>query len=103
MLDQKCRGAAELAGDREALQQARNEHGDWRENPNRVVDRHDGHQAGTDRHDDDRQQHGGAAPSPVGVGAKHEGAERPRQVRNSERTERQQQRCGRIGRREKQL
>ena len=43
----------------------------------------------------DRQQHGGAAARAVGIGAEHERAERPHQIRHAERAEGQQQRGGR--------
>ena len=103
MFDQESCRAAEFAGHCEALQQPARSTATGARIPTVAVGRHNCHQAGTDRHDDDRKQHRGAPPGSVGIGAEHKGTEWPHEIGNPERAERQKQRRRRIGGGEKQF
>jgi hypothetical protein len=93
MLDQKRGRTAELASGGEALQQTREDDRDRRENADGRVTRHQPDRQRTERHHDDRNHQRRLAAEAIGIGAEHNAADRPRQIRQTERAQRQQQRC----------
>ena len=73
---------------------------DRRDNADRRVARHHRHHQRADHHQQDRQRQRGLAAGAVAIGAEHDRAERPHQIRGAEGAEREQQRDGLVAGRE---
>jgi hypothetical protein len=97
MFDQKGSRARELAAHGKSLQEPRGNDEYRRQQSDRTIARHHRHQAGADRHQKNREPQRSLASFAVPVSAEKNRADRAREKRNTERTQRDQKRDGFVG------
>lgn len=92
VLDHERRRAAEFTAHRKALHQPRQQDGDGCDDADLLVARHQRNRQRADNHQQDRQRERGLAPFLVGIQAKHDRADRPRDERHAKAAHCKQQR-----------
>ena len=91
MLYQKRRRTSELTAGGKSLYQTRGKDGDWCQDADGLIGRHDRNRQRADRHQHDGNHQRGLAAVTVGIGTKNEAADRANQKRQSEGAEGEKQ------------